>query len=189
MARKRKSTRRGAARRNTSRAVVVRHNAPVRRRRRHHSGFARRNPPAMLRNIVPFAIEAGIGAVRTTGGKVAVRTIRGLTKQDAGSVVGSAVEAVAAIVGGALISTFHRGAGRDFAVGGLQAPLETTVQRMKIPRVSDALGDDGFYLGDEYNLAGSPEYVGGYSPNELVAGEDPVYGLGASSTGERYSVG
>jgi hypothetical protein len=148
----------------------------------HHRRRARRNPPAMLRGVVPFVTGAALGAVTATGGKIVARKVRGLLKQAPTSVFGMGAEALVGLVGGLMLSRVSPQLGRDFAIGGLQAPLETSVQRMSIPHVSDALADDGYLLGDGTGLypdalAG---YVSGGTPQPGALGDERD-GLGNDS--------
>lgn len=113
-----------------------------------------------MRGIVPFVADAGIDAALTLGGIVAARKIRGFTGQAAGTIMAALIEAGAGVAGGLLVSRFNRRVGEGIARGGLLAPMMTLVQQAKIPQISDALGDDGFYLGD--GLGAYPDDVGGY---------------------------
>lgn len=110
----------------------------------------RRNPAGFnVRSIVPFAVRAGIGAVEVMAGKIVVRKVRGLVlKQKPGSIFAVLAEAGMGLVGGMLLSSVNRELGERFAIGGVLAPMETLVQNLALPFVSDALGDDGFMLGD-----------------------------------------
>lgn len=124
---------------------------------RHTSGGGKRrryrhNPPSMrglTRGVVPFAIESVKGAGAVVAGKIVVRKARSLIGQKPGSIVGSAVEAVAAIVAGKLAQSVSPKYGALLAIGGIAAPLETLVQQMGIPHVSDSLADDGFLFGGD----------------------------------------
>lgn len=124
-----------------------RHHRHTSHRRRSY----RRNPPrfgAALKSIPHTAIGAALGAVTIIGAKVAVRKVRGsIFKQQPGTMFGSIIEGATAIVGGVLLGMWHPGLGEDFAKGGLAAPLETAIQNMGIPHVSDSLGDDGYVVG------------------------------------------
>lgn len=145
MARKR-GKRRHASNPLRSRRHSTTHRASAHRRRTY-----RRNPPGLgraLKSIPHTAIAAGIGAVTIVAAKVAVRKVRGsIFKQAPGTLFGSLIEGGAAIAGGILLGMWHPGLGEDFAKGGLAAPLETAVQNMGIPHVSDSLGDDGYVVG------------------------------------------
>lgn len=154
MARKRskkRHTRRG--RHTTRRRAATRTNPPThaRHRRRH----VRRNPIGVrsiggkLRALPSFALHTAINAGVAIGGKIVARKVRGLAKQQAGSVVGSLIEAGVGLVGGALLSTVAPEAGAMFALGGVMAPMETAIQQLKIPHVSDSLGDDGYLIGGD----------------------------------------
>ncbi len=134
-------------------------------KKRSHKG-RRRNPPAsarrtaarrvrgagvrgILRTAPHFAIEALMGAAVVTGGKIVARKVRGAVfGKQPGTIVSSLIEAGVGLAGGlALCMLGHESLGADFAKGGFQAPLETTVQQFGIPHISDSLGDDGYLMG------------------------------------------
>jgi hypothetical protein len=180
--RKRKSrARSGAVRRRSARGASSTAVAPTRRRRR--GGSARRGASlrarfrptrAGLRPVVPFTIDATVGAAEVIAGKVIARTVRGLTGQQPGSIFGAGIEFVAGITAGLLVATVNREAGERVAIGGVMAPMETLIQRMGIPHISDSLGDDGYYItGTTVGEVGESGGVGGYVEG---AGSDGVGG-------------
>jgi hypothetical protein len=122
---------------------------PHRKRRRY-----RRNPPGgmlggLTRGVVPFAVGSVLDAGEAIVGKVGVRTVRRLLKQEPGTMMGTVIEAGSAIVGGLLLRGVNPRLGANFARGGVQAPMETLIQNLGIKGVSDQLADDGYYLGGD----------------------------------------
>ncbi len=165
MARKTGRKRHTAPRRRTA----VQRAAAPRRRARH----TRRNPPASMKGIVGMAQTAAVGAAEVLAGKVAVRKLRGLAGQKAGTLFGSIIEAAAGIGGGLLVGRMvNREFGERFAIGGFLAPMETLVQQMGIPHISDSLGDDG------YELTGDLGYVVADDDDDSLAGLEDVNVLG-----------
>lgn len=178
-----------------------------RKRRRHHKNPPtsrarrryRRNPPARvarargiggaIRELPAFAIQSLVGAGIFTGGIVVARKVRaGVFKQQPGTIVSSLIEAGVGIVGGlALCMLGHEGLGSDFAKGGVAAPLQTTIQQLGIPHVSDALGDDGYLIGPGTGVSLVSAYPADYGP--LVAGVSPDSGLGMYVSGARPTPG
>lgn len=176
-----------------------------RKRRRHHKNPPasrarrryRRNPPGRvvrargiggaIRELPSFAIHSLIGAGVFTGGIVVARKVRaGVFKQQPGTIVSSLIEAAVGLAGGlALCMLGHEQLGSDFAKGGVAAPLQTTVQQLGIPHVSDALGDDGYLIGPGTGVSLVSAYPADYAP--LVAGASPDAGMGAYVSGARPS--
>lgn len=156
----------------------------------------RRNPPSFLKAIPAFALSAGIGALSATGGKVAARKGRALLKIAPGSVFGMAAEGLIGLAVGMAVAQVHPGIGRDIALGGLQAPIESTLSRLKLPFVSDALGADDYYLGfsdavDTMNGGQLAGYVDGPTGGRYAALGDvgEMGDMGASESGARYVAG
>lgn len=177
-----------------------------RKRRRHHKNPPtarrarrryRRNPPGRvarargisgaIRELPAFAIQSLVGAGVFTGGIVVARKVRaGVFKQQPGTIISSVIEAVVGIAGGLVLCMLgHEGLGSDFAKGGVAAPLQTTVQQLGIPHVSDALGDDGYLIGPGTGVSLVSAYPADYAP--LVAGVSPDSGMGSYVTGARPS--
>jgi hypothetical protein len=119
-----------------------------------------------MKGIFGFAQNAAVGAAEVLAGKVIVRKARALAGQKPGTLLGSLIEAGVGIGAGMLASRMvNREVGERIAMGGLLAPMETLVQQLGIPHVSDSLGDDG------YELTGDLGYV--------VADDDSAYDGGA----------
>ena len=149
MARKRKSRSRSRAvvRRSASRGASATAAAPRRRRRSVRGAIARFRPTrAGARSVIPFTINATIGAAEVLGGMFVARKVRGFTKLEVGSPLAMLVEFVAGIGAGLAVSTFSPAIGERVAIGGVLAPMLSGVQRLKIAGVSDTLADDGFIL-------------------------------------------
>lgn len=142
---KRHAARSGAARRNPARSS--RRRSSTRRRTAKRRSY-RRNPPALVSRVVPFAIDATRTAAGVLAGKVAARKVRGMIGQKAGTVLGSIAEAGVGLAAGlALMLAGHELDGVNVAAGGILAVGETIVQQAGIPHVSDALSDDAFMYG------------------------------------------
>lgn len=169
-------------------------NPPAARRPRRHRSY-RRNPPARVarargisgavRELPAFALQSLVGAGVFTGGIIVARKVRaGVFKQQPGTIISSVIEAAVGVVGGLVLCMLgHEGIGSDFAKGGVAAPLQTTVQQLGIPHVSDALGDDGYLIGPGTGVSLVSAYPADYAP--LVAGASPDAGLGSYVSGAR----
>lgn len=159
MARKRHKRRKHRAR--SSGSAVARQN-PHRRHRR------RSNPPgvmSLVKSLPAFAGRAAISGVTVVTGVIAARKVRGLVKQEPGSLLGSAIELATGIIGGALLAAFvNPRIGEAFAAGGVAAPVMTFVQNLKIPHISDSLGDDGYVIGDGTGLTLVSAHPDDYGP-------------------------
>jgi hypothetical protein len=148
------------------------------RKRSRHTGRHRRsgrrvhyrhNPPrgrSFTSGLVPFAVDSLKGAGAVTLGEIIVRKVRSLVGQKPGSIVGSAIEIVTAIVAGKAAQQVSSKYGSLIAYGGVAAPLRTVVQQMGIPHVSDSLADDGFLFGGDTGVEmvsatpdGSPDQI------------------------------
>jgi hypothetical protein len=142
----------------------------------HKSGRGRfhKNPPGIVgslgvKQIPRFAMDAAIDAAEAVGGVIFVRRVRGLTGQMPGTIPALGIEAGLAIVGGFALSKVNRRLGANIARGGLMAPMMTFVQQRKLPfGISEALGDDGFLLGDGL---GAYELEGGRLSGYVGSGE------------------
>lgn len=100
-----------------------------------------------MKGLFGFAQTAAIGAGEVLAGKIIARKVRGLAGQKPGTMLGSIMEAGIGLGAGLLVSRLvNRDAGERVAMGGLLAPMETLVQQLGIPHVSDSLGDDGYEL-------------------------------------------
>lgn len=141
----------------------------------------------MIRQAPTFAKHVAMMAVAATAGKIVARKVRGTVfNRQPGTLAGSAIEAAIGVGGGLALSGFNAVLGEGFAIGGLQAPLETFIQQKQVKGVSDALADDGYYIGgntgvgvvsafpDDYsNTVGD---VGGYVAGAERGGSDIVAG-------------
>lgn len=165
MARKKRKARRAAPRRNVARVA-----APKRRRARH----TRRNPPAAIRGILALAEHAGVGAFQVLAGKIGVRKLRGLAGQKAGTLLGSLMEAGIGLGAGMLVARMVSPlAGERVAIGGFLAPMETLVQQLGIPHISDSLGDDGYMLtGDLGYVVSDDRTADGYNGRNVLGDDD-----------------
>lgn len=159
MAKKKHHTKRRHTRRHARRLASV---AATQHRRRRH----RRNPAGFkipkLASVIPFATQAGISAAEAVAGKIVARKVRSITGRTPGSPIAAAIEAGVGLAGGLVLQSVDKNLGTMFAVGALMAPLETAIQRLGIPHISDSLGDDGFYLGDALGLTVDESQVGSY---------------------------
>lgn len=161
-------------------------NPPRRRRHTRHNPMGHKSIAGKLKNLPHFAIHTVTGAGIAIGGKIAARKLRGLANQQAGTVLGSLIEAGVGLVGGLLIGHVSPNAGAMFALGGVMAPMETGLQQLKIPHISDSLGDDGYYVGgdsgvtlvsanpDDYKTAALGRYVAPVRRPTLVVAADPA---------------
>lgn len=169
------------ARRNPSPAVAL--NPPRRRR-----GRSRRNPPIM-RELPRFVGGVAYGAVCATGGKVAVRKASALMRQTPGSVFALGTQALLGLGLGYGLAMVHPQTGRDVALGGVQAALETALTRMKVPVIADALGADDYYLGFSDGVdALNTGSLGGYVEGTGSQFGEEVGELGAPDSGARFMV-
>lgn len=137
----------------------------------------RRNPSGVMAGVVPFVTEAALGAAGVLGGKVIARKGRSMLRQQAGTLLGSIVEAGVGVAAGLVVAQFAPEWGERIAMGGLLAPMETIVQQSGVPLLSDSLGDDGFLLGDASGI----ELVSAYEDGALGDG-DVVAGYIGSGT-------
>lgn len=152
--------------------------------------YKRRSNPPMFGKLARFAggngpVGFAIGTLGRSfvglGGEVSVRKVRGLAKQAPGTLMGSVIEGVTALLGGFLISRVHLEAGKAFAQGGLSAPIRTFVQNRGIPHISDSLGDDGYLMGPGTGVTLISAYPQDYS--DVVQGEDGEESLGRYVSG------
>jgi len=192
---KRRGKKRGKHRaRRSGGQFVARHNPPhtKRHRRRGH----RRNPPgfmALVKTAPAFAGRALISGVGVVGGVIGARKVRGLFKQEPGSVMGSVIEIATGLVAGFGVSLIHpmlRPLGEAIAAGGVAAPVMTFVQNLKIPHISDSLGDDGYVIGDGTGLTLVSAHPDDYGE---VVGDIPsrssAYTGGGDSSVQGYATG
>lgn len=96
------------------------------------------------RTIINSAIDGVLHGALVVAGKAGVRVVRRQFGYAAGSVVGSGVEAAAALAIG-MFGARVLGAdkARSLMHGGFSAPIEAIVKSARLPYVSDALGDSG----------------------------------------------
>jgi hypothetical protein len=124
----------------------------------------RRNPGGSLvaqaRGVLPFVTGAAVDAAESLAGIVAARKVRALVGMAPGTVPAMLTEAAVGLIGGFALSRVNKNLGARFAQGGLLAPMMTAVQKAGIPFVSDALGDDGYLLGDYVGDEGIAGYIG-----------------------------
>lgn len=126
-----------------------RHTGRHTRKAGHHRRY-RHNPPKFsVGRVVAFGKDTVIGAGEVLAGKIVARKTRGLLGQLPGTVLGSVIEAVTGIVAGLAVQTINAKAGAMVAIGGVLSPMETLVQHLGIPHVSDSLADDGFLFGGD----------------------------------------
>lgn len=107
---------------------------------------------SLVKSAPAFAGRALITGGTVVAGVIAARKVRGLFKQEPGSLIGSAIEIATGLIGGLALSMVNQRVGEGFAAGGVAAPVMTFVQNMKIPHISDSLGDDGYVIGDGTGL-------------------------------------
>lgn len=183
MARKRHKRRKHRARRSGG-TFVARQNPHRRHRRRH-------NPPgvmSLVKSLPAFAGRAAINGVTVVGGVIAARKARGLLKQEPGSLLGSAIELATGLVGGALLAAYvNPRIGEAFAAGGVAAPVMTFVQNLKIPHISDSLGDDGYVIGDGTGLTLVSAHPDDYGP--VAVGDSGGYVRGGDASVQGYTAG
>jgi hypothetical protein len=148
-----------------------RHNPP---KHRHHRRHYRHNPPAFrVGAIVTFGKDAVIGAGEVLAGKIIARKSRGMLGQKPGTVLGSVIEATVGIIAGLGVSRLNAKAGAMVAIGGVLSPMETLVQQLGIPHVSDSLADDGFLFGGDSGVemvSAVPDRGNGDNVREFVEG-------------------
>lgn len=151
------------ARKRSRRRRAVRRNPFGRRRARSRARY-RRNPGG-FRSIIPLATKTAVHAATAVGGKIVARKVRSLLKRTPGTIAGSLVEvgvSLGFVALGAMVPK-ARGIAEPAAIGALMAPIETLVQQLSIPGVSDSLADDGFLLGADVELVSA-------LPSDEVAG-------------------
>lgn len=144
----RKKGRRRSSGRHTRRNPAAAASNPPRRHRgarRHY----RHNPPIGLKHVVPFAVQSFTGAGGVLAGKIIVRKTRGLLGQKPGSIIGSVIELTAGLAAGLAVQMVSPRYGALVAIGGVLSPMETLVQQLGIPHVSDSLADDGYLFGGD----------------------------------------
>lgn len=135
-----------------------------RRPRRNPSGVNFRSiVPRVVGEVTTRVVDAGLAV----GGKVGARLIRGKLGQKAGTVGGSLIEGSVGFVLTVVGAVFPKARGivGPLAQGAYQAPIETIVQQLGIPHISDTLADDGYLLGDDVELVSAlpgDESVAGY---------------------------
>lgn len=143
-------------------------------RRRSYSS----NPPKLggiIRQAPRFAMHVGLMSVAAVAGKIVARKLRGgVFRQQPGTLIGSLAEAGIGIAGGLGISMFSPVAGEGFAIGAVSAPIETAVQQRQIPGISDALGDDGYFVGGNSGVGLISAFPDDYAN---VVGDDDVSGF------------
>lgn len=158
---------------------------------------SRARTAAKSSKLVPFVTGAAMDAGGILVGKAIARTVRSKTGQEAGTVIGSLIEAAVGIALGMVVGSKSAAWGNRLAVGGMLAPMETLVQRLNVPLLSSALGDDGYVLtdlGDDVELvnaydmsATDPAAIGSY-----VGDSGTVSGYvsgGAGVMGDDYEFG
>ena len=181
MAKRRKShKRRGSHKRRATAVAPARSNPP--RHRRH-----RRNPPAFLGKLtnkiprpVRFVFPAIGKAFVATGGVIGARKVRGLLKQQPGTLFGAAIEILVAFGGGFLLSMAHEPTGEAFATGALMAPIMSKLHDLQIPHISDSLGDDGAVVGPGSGLTLVSAYP---DDRSRITGSTAGDGMGQFVTG------
>ena len=94
-------------------------------------------------------MQSVTGAGGVLAGKIVVRKTRGLLGMKAGTIIGSVVEAAAGLAAGLAVQTVSPRYGALVAIGGVLSPMETLVQQLGIPHVSDSLADDGYLFGGD----------------------------------------
>lgn len=135
------------------------------------------NPPkfaGVIRQAPRFAMHVALMSVAAVAGKIVARKLRGgVFRQQPGTLIGSLAEAGIGIAGGLGISMFSPVAGEGFAIGAVSAPIETAVQQRQIKGISDALGDDGYFVGGNSGVGLISAFPDDYSN---VVGDDDVSG-------------
>lgn len=139
----------------------------------------RRNPPTartMFRELPGTIARTGIRAVEATSGVILARKIRGLAKQQPGTVVGSAIEILTGVGAGLGLVFVNEDLAEHVMLGCFMAPIMSIVHGLNVPHLSDSLGDDGALIGPGTGLTLVSAYPEDGSGNALA--ELP------SSTGE-----
>lgn len=164
----RKKGRRRSSGRHTRRNPVAASNPP----RRHHRSARRHyrhNPPIGFKNVVPFALQSVTGAGGVLAGKIIVRKTRGMLGQKPGTIIGSVIELAAGLAAGLAVQMVSPRYGSLVAIGGVLSPMETLVQQLGIPHVSDSLADDGFLFGGDSGVEMVSAADNGSAVSEFVS--------------------
>lgn len=106
---------------------------PRRRYYRHHN-------PAGIGGIGRMMMDGVVGAVEVTAGKVGARVVPQILKLPTTGNAALAIQAAVGVALGYLATTFGgEELGQMILAGGLQAPLESALEKLAIPYVSNAV--------------------------------------------------